>query len=177
MKPTRILSLGAAAVLLLLTFAGCAPERAKTSEPVDPVHIDRLMYDELTPTDTLVLYIPVSAESQIKLLIDRYKELYDVEVEVVRVEGSYEEYAERVANDLAGGTGPDVLFFNYLYLDIAKAALNHNFLDLTDILPGTRAFLKTIMSTVFLKQDVLAGGNIRFLYRFFHLFFFLRKQN
>jgi ABC-type glycerol-3-phosphate transport system substrate-binding protein len=52
-----------------------------------------------------------------------------------------EEYAERVTNDLAGGTGPDVLF-TYLLpsMDVAKAALNNNFLDLTNILAGAEDF-------------------------------------
>lgn len=135
MKTTHILSLGLAAILLLLPLAACQQKEDETPTPVDTLElVESLTYDELTPTASLVLYVPVSAEAQIRPLINQYQELYDVEVEVVRVEGDYEVYAERVANDLAGGTGPDVLFLDYLDMDIAKAALNNNFLDLTDIL-------------------------------------------
>ena len=135
MKTTHILSLGLAAILLLLPLAACQQKEDETSTSVDTLElVESLTYDELTPTASLVLYVPVSAEAQIQPLINRYQTFYEVEVEVVRVDGDYEAYAERVANDLASGKGPDVLFLDYLDIDIAKAALNNNFLDLTDIL-------------------------------------------
>jgi len=88
--------------------------------------------------------------------IEQYKKLYDVEVQIVLIESgsmyySLTEYSERVANDLAGGTGPDVLFLNYLdSMDIAKAALNGSFTDLTDILAGDSEFSRDdYIDTVF----------------------------
>lgn len=145
MKTKRIITLGLAVLLLLLPLAACQP----TPSSVDvSAPIDSLTYYELTPTDSLVLYVPVFDEAQIQHLINQYEGLYDVEVEVVRVDGDYEAYAERVANDLAGGTGPDVLFLDYLYLDIAKAALNNNFLDLTELLAEDEDFS---------EEDYVAG--------------------
>ncbi len=141
MKTTHILSLGLAVILLLLPLAACQPKTGEMPMSVEtPEMVEVLTYDELTPTDSLVLYVPVLAEAQIQSLINRYQALYEVEVEIVRVEGDYEEYAERVANDLVGGIGPDVLFLNYLDMDIAKSAQNHNFLDLTGILAGDESF-------------------------------------
>ena len=132
MKPKRIIALGLSVLLLLLPFAGCekAPERAEGHESVEGPKLA-----DLKETDSLVIYIMKSNEPLDQRRISQFTALYDVDVEVVCVDEYYEAFTERVVNDLAGGSGPDILFLNDLYsLDVTKAALNGNFLDLTDIL-------------------------------------------
>ncbi len=135
MKKTRMIALLLAALLFLLPFAGCA----KAPEPVEPVEGPKLA--DLAETDTLVLYISQNNQRLMLPLIAQYETLYGVEVEKVVVPGTLEEYSERVVNDFMGGSGPDVLFLNQLVsLDITKTALNHNFLDLTDVLASDPDF-------------------------------------
>ena len=138
MKKSRIIALFLIMVLLLLLFTGCAktPDRAEESEPVEGPGLD-----DLVETDSLVIYIMKGNETLEQRRINQFTVLYDVDVEVVRV--AADEYQERVMNDLAGGSGPDILFLNDLYsLDFTKAALNGNFLDLTDILAEDPEFSK-----------------------------------
>ncbi len=125
MNTKRIIAPGLAILLLLLTFVGCAQKNGSAA-PHSPA--------DLKATNSLVLYIMPESERRIQGQIDLYEKLYDIEVEKVIVNGGVEAYVERVMNDLASGSGPDVLFLDYLYMDIVKAALNNNFLDLTDVL-------------------------------------------
>ena len=138
MKNRRILSAFLAVSLLLLLFTGCAktPDRAEESEPVEGPGLD-----DLKATDSLVIYIMKEFESTQRRQIDRFSALYGVDVEIVCV--ALNEYQERVINDLASGSGPDVLFLYQLYgLDVIKAAMNGDFLDLTDILAEDPEFSK-----------------------------------
>ncbi len=136
MRICRILSLVLAVVLFLLTFAGCQ-KPADTSELVEGPKLA-----DLKDTDTLVLYIRKEHETLEQRRINQFTVAYGINVEVVRVEGDEDEYTERVMNDLASGSGPDVLFLNELDLDVTKAALSHNFLDLTNILSEDPDFSK-----------------------------------
>lgn len=124
--------------LLLLTFSGC--EKAPGPiEPVEPVEGPKLA--DLKETDTLVVYIIKEYETLSQRRINQFSTASGVNVEVVRV--AADEFTERVMNDLAGGSGPDVLFLNDLFtLDIMKAAMNGSFLDLTDILSEDPEFSK-----------------------------------
>lgn len=149
-KTTHILSLSLAVLLLLILLAACQSTGADTPASGDnSAAADAPTLTDLPATDTLVLYIPEDMESKMQSQIVRYTELYGVEVETVIVEGGVEEYIERVVDDLAGGHGPDVLFLDELiYMDVAKAALNYNFLDLSEILAGDDEFS---------EDDYLAG--------------------
>ena len=125
MKVKRIIALGLAALLLLLPFTGC--EKKTPPEP--------LTYDELNATDTLVLYVLEEQESIFRSIAARFTASTGITPELFVVEGDLDVYQERVAADLAAGSGPDVLFLSYLdNLDVAKAVQNYNFLDLTEIL-------------------------------------------
>ena len=124
MKTKRMIALALAVLMFLLTFAGCAQA---------PMTVQGPTLDKLTPTDKLVIYTAGSRYPWMQRQVELYERLYDVDVEVVTV--AVDAYAERVTGDLAGGAGPDVLFLELLpNTDIAKAALNNNFLDLTEIL-------------------------------------------
>ena len=141
MKNRRILSAFLAVFLLFLLFTGCAknPEPVEAPEPV----IEGPGLDDLVETDSLVIYIMKGNETLDQRRINQFIAIYDVDVEVILVDGYNPEYTERVMNDLAAGSGPDVLFLNDLYsLDFTKAALNGNFLDLTDILAEDPEFSK-----------------------------------
>ena len=143
MKVKRIIAGFLAVALLILTFSGCAkapePDHEEAPEPA----IEGPGFDDLVETDSLVIYIMKSNETLDQRRINQFTALYDVDVEVVRVDEYYEAFTERVVNDLAGGSGPDILFLNDLYsLDFTKAALNGNFLDLTDILAEDPEFSK-----------------------------------
>ena len=139
MKNRRIVSAFLAVSLLLLLFTGCAktPDRAETPEPVkapDPV-IEGPGFDDLVETDSLVIYIMKDYESIEMNRIDQFRLATGVNVEVVSVDGDIFEYTERVINDLAAGSGPDVLCLSDAFtMDVTKAAMNGSFLDLTDIL-------------------------------------------
>ena len=129
-KTTRIILLGLAVLLFLLPFAGCQPNTSDTPEPIEGPK-----FDDLVETDKLVIYIMKANESWERRPINQFSAVYGVDVEVVPVDGDAFAYAERVMNDLAGGSGPDVLFVEKLSgFDVSKVAMNHNFLDLTDIL-------------------------------------------
>ena len=133
MKNRRILSAFLAVFLLFLLFTGCAknPEPVEAPEPV----IEGPGLDDLVETDSLVIYIMKANEAWERQLIDRFQMATGVEVEIVSVEGDAFSYAERVMNDLAAGSGPDVLFVEKLSgFDVSKVALTRSFLDLTDIL-------------------------------------------
>ncbi len=132
MKMHRSLAFILALLLFLLSFSGCekASVRAENPEPVEGPKLA-----DLKNTDTLVVYIMKVNEAWERRLIDQFQRATGVDVEVVSVEGDAFAYAERVMNDLAAGSGPDVLFLEKLSgFDVAKVAINHNFLDLTDIL-------------------------------------------
>ncbi len=132
MKSRRILSAFLAVSLLLLLFTGCAktPDRTEESEPVEGPGLD-----DLKATDSLVIYTYTGADVLDQRRINQFIAIYGVDVEVVRVDGKIPEYTERVMNDLASGSGPDVLFVDDLYsADIAKIALNGSLLDLTNVL-------------------------------------------
>ncbi len=135
MKKTRILSFLLAALLLLLPLSGCL-EKPTADESVEGPKLS-----DLTPTDRLVLYLPGSSAILLRDALDVYQKRYpDVSLDIVTVFG-YEEYNDRVMGDLAGGNGPDVLFLEFLtYMDVEKTALNHNFLDLTDVLASDPDF-------------------------------------
>ncbi len=159
MKIKRTLSLVLAVMLLLSIFTGCQPEESGDilsvgkATPVISVEWPKptgsLTYDELTPTDKLIVYVMDQGYSVMYRQIERYEALYNVEVETVVVEGGIEAYIERVTNDLAGGNGPDVVFIDFLPdMDIAKAALNNSFLDLTEILASDEGFC---------EDDYMAG--------------------
>ena len=142
-----------AAVLFLLTLAGCSkePAKASTAAPVDAPG-----YADLRETDTLVLYYVTEMAALEQERIQRFTALYDIDVEMVGVPA--EEWQERVANDLASGSGPDVVFLYQLTnLDIPKAALHHNFLDLTKVLAEDPDFAEdTYVDGVF--EDCRIGG-------------------
>lgn len=130
MKTKRMIALALAVLMFLLTFAGCAQA---------PMTVQGPTLDKLTPTDKLVIYTAGSRYPWMQRQVELYERLYDVDVEVVTV--AVDAYAERVTGDLAGGAGPDVLFLELLpNTDIAKAALNNNFLDLTEILASDEDF-------------------------------------
>ena len=125
MKNRRILSAFLAAVFLILSFSGC--EKKKAPEP--------LTYGELNETDKLVLYVLQEQESIFRSIAARFTASTGITPELLVVDGDLDVYQERVAADLAAGSGPDVLFLYYLdNLDVAKAVQNYNFLDLTEIL-------------------------------------------
>ena len=143
MKLKRIIAGFLAVTLLILTFSGCAkapePDHEEAPEPV----IEGPGLDDLVETDSLVIYIMKDYESIEMQRINQFTALYDVDVEVVRVDGDIYAFTERIMNDLAGGSGPDVLIFNESFtMDITKAAMNGNFLDLTDILAEDPEFSK-----------------------------------
>jgi len=128
-KLTRITALFLAAALLLLTFAGCG--KAKPFEPIEGPGLE-----ELVETDKLVLYI-LSEENRLeKERLNRFTALYDVEVELVLVDGNdLSAYTDRLTNDLSTGGGPDIILLSDMPLsDITKIALNHNLLDLTNLM-------------------------------------------
>ena len=135
MKPKRIIALGLSLLLLLLPFAGCekTPVRAEDPEPVEGPKLA-----DLKETDSLLIYTYVGGgygDMIDQRRINQFTAIYDVDVEVVSVDGYIPEYTERVMNDLASGSGPDILFVDDLYSsDIAKIALNGSLLDLTNIL-------------------------------------------
>ncbi len=144
MEKTCIIAGFFAVALLILIFSGCekAPERTEEPEPIEGSKLA-----DLVETDTLVVYIMEESETLDQRRINQLTTLCNVDVEVVRI--AADEYQERVMNDLASGIGPDILFLNDLYsLDATKAALNGNFLDLTDILAE---------DTDFSKDDYLDG--------------------
>ncbi len=94
-----------------------------------------LTYDELNATDTLLLYVLEEQEAIFRSIAARFTADTGIKPELLVVEGGLDAYQERVAADLAAGSGPDVFFLYYLdSLDVAKAAQNYNFLDLTEIL-------------------------------------------
>ena len=94
------------------------PDRVENSEPVEGPSLA-----DLKETDSLVIYT-YTGNVPHQPRINQFSALYDVDVEVVRVDGHISEYTERVMNDLASGSGPDVLFVDDLYSsDIAKIAL------------------------------------------------------
>ncbi|MBE6935122.1 MAG: carbohydrate ABC transporter substrate-binding protein [Ruminococcaceae bacterium] len=127
---TRTLAGMLAAVLLLLTLVGCGKEKG---EVVTYELSDGPGYDDLVETDELVLYTTNGSVPLDRRRIDLFNAIYDVDVELVVI--PEEEYEERIINDLATGSGPDVLFLYEMYgTDISKAALNNNFLDLTNVL-------------------------------------------
>ncbi len=130
MKEIRNLSFLLAALLLLLPLSGCGEKAAAL--------------DDLKPTDELVLYLPQELEFYITNdYIVPYRDLYGAEVRVkmVVVPGDEDAYAERVVNDVLAGEGPDILFLNYLpNMDVEKAARNHSFYDLTDLLASDPDF-------------------------------------
>ena len=114
MKKTRILSACLAAILLILTFAGC--EKKTPPEP--------LTSNELNATDTLLLYVLEEQESIFRSIAARFTANTGIKPELLIVEGDLDAYQERVAADLAAGSGPDVLFLYYLdNLDVAKLQL------------------------------------------------------
>ncbi len=127
MKNTRIISFIFA--LLLFTLSGCEQTRKTPEGP---------KLADLKATDSLVIYTYTGdgyADMLNQSRITKFAARYDVDVEVVRVDGYLPEYTERLLNDLVGGSGPDILFVEDLYSsDIAKIALGGNLLDLTDIL-------------------------------------------
>ncbi len=136
MKKHRIIAVFLIAVLLITLFSGCAgapePEHAGDSESIEGPKLA-----DLKGTDSLVIYTSTGGTGDIldQRRIAQFTARHDVDVEVVRVDGYFPEYTERVMNDLISGSGPDVLFVENLYSsDIAKIALSGNFLDLTDIL-------------------------------------------
>jgi len=98
-----------------------------------PEPVNAPTINDFPETDTLLLYFYSYEQPHIQPLLRQFETQYGVTVEAVYI-SSYEEYVERVTNDLAGGAGPDVVFLDYLAMDIPKAAMNHNFLDLTELL-------------------------------------------
>ncbi len=132
---TRSLSLILAAILLLPPLSGCGKKGATL--------------DDLQPTDELVIYLPQKAgiDASERVMTSEYvtpfRDLYgeDVRVRLVVVPGGIEEYEERVVNEVMGGGGPDVLFLSFLpHMDVEKAARNHSFYDLTDLLASDPDF-------------------------------------
>ena len=132
MKKIRIIAFILALLLFLLPFSGCA-QIHKTPEPIEGPKLA-----DLKETDSPVIYTYTGSGNHTAFdqrRINQFTALYDVDVEIVCVDGYIPEYTERIINDLASGSGPDVLFLDQLYSsDIAKVALNGNFLNLTDIL-------------------------------------------
>ncbi len=125
MKQIRFLSLLLAVLLLLTLFSGCG-KRGVT-------------LDDLPETDELVICLPESMERYITYdYIRPYYDLYrNVRVRLVIVPGEYDsaEYEDRVTSELVAGDGPDVLLLQYLrHTDLEKAAWNHSFYDVTDLL-------------------------------------------
>ncbi len=139
MKKYRIPAFIFALLLLLLTFSGC--EKAPSPiEPVEPIEGPKLA--DLKASDSLVIYLTKDSESFDYHWFNAFSAIYGVDVEIVRMK-DYNELGERVINDLAGGSGPDILFVDALkFMDVTKVALNGNFLDLTDILAEDPAFSK-----------------------------------
>ncbi len=139
MKKSHIIALFLVIAVLILPFSGCTKTPEFVEEEPEPVEGPKLA--DLVETDTLVIYIMKENETLDQRRINQFIVDYDVDVEVVRI--AADEYQERVMNDLASGIGPDILFLNDLYsLDITKAAMNGNFLDLTDILAEDPDFLE-----------------------------------
>lgn len=107
----------------------------------DSIH--SLAYRDLRPTDSLVIYIPSEweyYERQERHRADLFRLLYGVNVELVVVEGGLDAYQERVLADTARGEGPDILNLSYFDMDLAKAVMNGELLDLTDILAEDEDF-------------------------------------
>ena len=143
MKIKRMIALVLAVLLFLFSFVGCAkapePDHAEAPEPV----VEGPKLADLKATEALVLYIMADYETLALRRINQFTEIYDVDVEIVRVNGDIYAFTERITNDLASGSGPDVLFLDDTYtMDIAKVALNGSFLDLTDILAEDPDFSK-----------------------------------
>ncbi len=137
MKKRCIIAIFLVVALLILSFAGCekVPERAEEPEPIEGPKLA-----DLKATDSLVIY-KLGGGTQVDRWINQFTKIYDVDVEVVSVDGGRPEYTERVMNDLVGGSGPDVLFVENLYSsDIAKIAMYGNLLDLTDVLASDPDF-------------------------------------
>lgn len=129
MKKTRMIALVLAALLFLLPFAGCE----KAPNPIEPVEGPKLA--DLAKTDTLVIYVMQRFEGTFMRQIEAFQKATGIDVEVVSVIGDPEVFTERIINDIAGGSGPDVLYLDDVFMmDITKSALNGNFLDLTDVL-------------------------------------------
>ncbi len=124
MKLNRMIAAVLVIALFLFSFTGCA------KKPPEP-----LTYDELTATDTLLLYVLEEQEDIFRGIAARFTASTGIKPELLVVEGGLDVYQERIAADLAAGSGPDVFFLYYLdSLDVAKAAGNDSFLDLTEIL-------------------------------------------
>jgi len=122
------------AAAMMLMLAGCGEVSAESSvlpewaEPDDGPGLS-----DLVETDKLVLYTSTANVALDRRRVDMFKQHHDVDVEIIVI--PTEEYEERIINDLATGSGPDVLLLYEMYgTDINKAALNQNFLDLTNVL-------------------------------------------
>ncbi len=117
------------------------------TEELEPVKGPGLA--DLKETDTLVIYVMQSLQRTYMPQIEAFQKVTGVDVEVVSVIGDSEVFTERVINDITGGSGPDVLYFNDSFkIDVTKSALNGNFLDLTDILAEDPEFS---------EEDYVAG--------------------
>ena len=134
MKLTRMIALFLAIVLFLPSYTGCA------KAPPEP-----LTYDELSATNTLLLYVLKEQEAIFRSIATRFTASTGIKPELLIVDGGLDAYQERIAADLAAGSGPDVLFLYYLdSLDVAKSAQNYNFLDLTEILATDPEFSEEV---------------------------------
>lgn len=132
MKKRRIIAIFLAVALLILPFAGCerVPKRAEEPEPIEGPKLA-----DLEETDSLVIYIMKDNESVEMRKINQFHTISGIDVEVACVDGDIYTFTERIMNDLASGSGPDILIFDESFtMDVEKIAMNDNFLDLTDIL-------------------------------------------
>ena len=127
----HIISLALSTIVIMLSFIGCKSDNSEIAEKI----VEGPHLSDLVETDTLVIYIQPNSEALERRRIDMFQKSSGVKVEVVRVDADSKTFAERVLNDVAGGGGPDIIFTDQMIaLDLWKTAVNHGFLDLTEIL-------------------------------------------
>jgi ABC-type glycerol-3-phosphate transport system substrate-binding protein len=99
---------------------------------------------EIDPTQTgeLIIYLPPYSWWWLNPAIDFYKEIYpNVELIVEDIGDNYFVYGTRLSAELAAGTGPDILFPQFMFgADMYKMADAGAFLDLNEFIQQDENF-------------------------------------
>jgi len=147
--------------LLLTALASCGGSN-KGITPVPQSKVD------LTPTDELIIYLPSApwVRDDLDVAISAYKQKYPEINLVVETVGesdndgySYNQYRERVSNELMSGAGPDVVIANpYVFDDLYKTMDTGVFLNLSSIFDEDENFVREDFNMAVLDAGVYKGG-------------------
>jgi len=113
----RHLKLPALILTIILLLCGCQ-SAASDDKPV------------FEPTDELIIYIPPYSDYWLKPIINKYEAMYDIEVTTVDLSDSYETYKERVNAELMASEGTDIIFPQFMLMNVQKTMENEIFMDL-----------------------------------------------